>query len=129
MRKTLLLSFIVLCATWVSAQSSSSQNPTSSSSQAASSGTQTTVAGCLSGSNGNYTLTDQSGTSYQLSGDTASLKDHVGHEISVTGTRNSSTAAATGSSGDQSSSGATTSPNKIDVSSFKHISSSCPSSH
>ena len=29
-------------------------------------------------------LTDKNGTTYQLSGDTAKLSDHVGHEIKVT---------------------------------------------
>jgi hypothetical protein len=67
------------------------------------------IEGCLSGSAGNWTLTDQSGKTYQLSGDTSKLSDHVGHQIRVTGTDNSSSASSSGSMGTppSSSSGAT----------------------
>src|SRR5579859_5624676 len=50
------------------------------------SGKKEKIEGCLSGSNGNYTLTDKNGTAYQLSGDTSKLADHVGHEVKITGT-------------------------------------------
>ena len=40
---------------------------------------QTNVQGCLSRSAGGFTLTDNSGTAYQLAGDTAQLNDHVGN--------------------------------------------------
>src|SRR5262249_42188599 len=43
------------------------------------------VEGCVSGSAGNYTLTDASGKTYQLAGDTSKLADHVGHQVRVTG--------------------------------------------
>ncbi len=81
------------------------------------------VEGCLSGSNGNYTLTDKNGMSYQLTGDTAKLSEHVGHEIKVTGTSGSaagaesSTGAASGAAGGQS----------LQVTSVKHISKTCKS--
>ena len=82
-----------------------------------------TVEGCLSGSNGNFTLTDKNGTSYQLTGDTAKLSDHVGHEIKVTGSSGSptgaesSTGAASGAAGGQT----------LQVTSVKHVSKTCKS--
>ncbi|MGB8130296.1 MAG: hypothetical protein WCG81_10935, partial [Candidatus Angelobacter sp.] len=45
----------------------------------------------------NWTLTDQSGKTWQLAGDTSKLSDHVGHQIRVTGTDNSSSASNSGS--------------------------------
>jgi hypothetical protein len=42
--------------------------------------------GCLSGSSGNYTLTDHNGAIYHLVGGEARLQDAVGHEVEVTGT-------------------------------------------
>ena len=50
------------------------------------------IEGCLNGSAGNWTLTDQSGKTYQLSGDTSKLSDHVGHQVRIMGTDNSSSA-------------------------------------
>ena len=87
MRKIVVLSFFLLCAVWAFGQtypqsSSPSQNQSSASSQSSSpSGGETKVEGCLNGSNGNYTLTDTSGKTWQLSGDTSKLSDHVGHKI------------------------------------------------
>src|SRR6185503_18835522 len=81
--------------------SSQSTTPDTSSTTTQTTTTQTTqtssasgnsIEGCLSGSAGNWTLTDQSGKTYQLSGDTSKLSDHVGHQIRVTGTDNSSSA-------------------------------------
>ncbi len=42
--------------------------------------------GCLTGSDGNYTLTDHSGSIYHLVGGAAQLQNSVGHEVEVTGT-------------------------------------------
>jgi hypothetical protein len=79
------------------------------------------IQGCLSESNGKFTLTDNSGTAYQLTGKTANLKAHVGHTIEVTG--KTSGANAPGSmSGEQSSMEQT-----LQVTSFKHVSSNCKS--
>jgi hypothetical protein len=41
--------------------------------------------GCLSSSNGNYMLTDNSGNTYHLSGDRSELSKHVGQEVRVHG--------------------------------------------
>jgi hypothetical protein len=58
----------------------------------------------LNGSAGNWTLTDQSGKTYQLAGDTSKLSDHVGHQVRIMGTDNSSSASSSGSSSPSSSS-------------------------
>lgn len=44
--------------------------------------------GCLSGSEGNFTLTDLNGTQYRLVGNDMALKNKVGHEVEVNGTQN-----------------------------------------
>jgi uncharacterized protein DUF5818 len=67
-----------------------------------------TVDGCLQGSSGSYTLVGDNGTTYQLSGDTAKLADHVGHEVQVTGMTSGSSAT-------------------LEVNSVKHVSQTCKS--
>jgi hypothetical protein len=123
-RLSLLASVLLLGISWAvaqdstpaqtdSSQTSSQASPTQSDSSGA--GTQT-VQGCLSGSNGKYTLTDDQGKSYDLSGDTSKLANHIGHEVKIMGTVDSSSA----SSGSQMSSGQT-----LQVTSMKHISKTC----
>lgn len=68
----------------------------------------TSIEGCLSGSAGNWTLTDQSGKTWQLAGDTSKLSDHVGHQVRLMGSDNSSS--ASGSSSPSSSNPSSTSP-------------------
>ena len=83
-----------------------------------------TVEGCLSGTNGNYTLTAKDGKMYELTGDTAKLSNHIGHEMKITGTveSGSMTPSGGGTAGETASSKAT-----LQVSSFKHISKTCSS--
>jgi hypothetical protein len=113
----LAISVLLLASLWAVAQYSG-QSKTSA-------GGQTTVEGCLSSSGGSYMLTDQNGTMYQLSGDTAKLSEHVGHEIKVSGTSSSadnsasSTGAANGASG--------SAQPTLQVASVKHISKTCKS--
>src|SRR5215469_10339735 len=95
MRKIFLfLSVLLLGLSWALAQNSTSSAKSSTAagqtSHASASG-QASVEGCLSGSNGSYALTDKNGTTYQLTGDTAKLSEHVGHEVRITGTRSSAT--------------------------------------
>jgi hypothetical protein len=45
----------------------------------------TSVTGCLAGSAGTYTLTDQNGKSYILTGKIEVLAEHLGHQMEVTG--------------------------------------------
>lgn len=113
----LVISVLLLASIWAVAQNSGQKSETSA-------GSQTTVEGCLSGSNGNYMLTDQNGTMYQLTGDSAKLSEHVGHEIKVSGTSSSAGNSAragktTGASG--------SAEQTIEVTSVKHISKTCKS--
>jgi hypothetical protein len=148
MRKlSLVAAMLLLSSAWVLAQSgtspSSDQNPSSTSpsqtspsstspsaqqpaqqpdTSAQSSASANTVEGCVGGSAGNYTLTDASGKTYQLSGDTSKLADHVGHQVRITGDEGAgaSGAASAGASG---AAGGST----LNVKKVKMISSSCPS--
>ncbi len=44
------------------------------------------IQGCLSGSDGNYTLTqDGTNTTFNVAGSDSLLKNHVGHEVALTG--------------------------------------------
>jgi len=138
MRQLLLvLSLLLLGMTWAAAQDSSTPSTGSqpaagsdSSAVAAGSGQQSaaggqmTVEGCLSGSSGNFTLTDKNGMSYQLTGDTAKLSEHVGHEVKITGTSNSG---ASGGSDTASASTGAGAASTLQVSSVKHVSKTCKS--
>ena len=125
MRQVLLLvSVLLLGLSWAVAQDSSAASSSSypaqqsaGQSQSGASG-QMTVEGCLSGSNGSFTLTDKNGMAYQLTGDTAKLSEHVGHEVKITGT-----SSASGSSASTSSASGQT----LQVTSMKHISKTCKS--
>lgn len=51
-----------------------------------------TIEGCLAGSGGNFTLTDRSGKTFKLAGDTAQLSEHVGHTVRISGSQKSADA-------------------------------------
>jgi hypothetical protein len=132
MRQTFFLSVLLLGATWAMAQndqtptSPSDQTPSAQSDAApTSAGGNMTVQGCLSGSDGNYMLTDKNGTMYQLTGDTAKLADHVGHEVKITGTASGGSMSPSGSGEAGDTAGA--SKQTLQVSSFKHVSKTCTS--
>jgi hypothetical protein len=118
----LLLSVLLLGLSWAVAQDS-----TSGQTSRTGAGGQMTVEGCLSGSNGNFTLTDKNGTSYQLSGDTAKLTEHVGHEVKVTGTSGSAGAGASGSTEPSGTAGSAGAGQTLEVTSVKHVAKSCKS--
>ncbi len=120
MRHLLLLSVLLLGVSWAAAQNNPSQTtPTGA-------GSETTVQGCLGGSDGNYTLTDKNGTSFQLTGDTAKLSEHVGHEIKVTGTASSASASPSGgTAGGTMGQPSSTSQQAIQLTSVKHIAKTC----
>jgi hypothetical protein len=149
MRKlSLVAAILLLSSAWVLAQSgtspSSDQNPSSTSpSQTSPSSTSpsaqqpaqqpdtssssagaNTVEGCVGGSAGNFTLTDASGKTYQLSGDTSKLADHVGHQVRITGDEGAGAAGAASSGATSGSAGGS---NTLNVKKVKMISSSCPS--
>ena len=127
----LFVSVLLLGLSWAVAQNSAGQSGSTSSSagQASqtSAGGETTVEGCLSGSSGSYTLTDKNGTAYQLTGDTAKLSEHVGHEVKITGTSNSSATSASSSGAAGAGTSSNGSPQSLQVSSVKHISKTCQS--
>jgi hypothetical protein len=132
MQKLLLLSVLLLGASWAVAQDSSSQTDsnsgTPSQTSSANAGGETTVQGCLSGSNGAYTLTDKNGNSYQLTGDSAKLSEHVGHEVKITGTSSSASASASGGGTTPGTTGeANAASQTLQVSSVKHVSKTCQS--
>ena len=120
MKKAILTTLVMLAsATWVFAQ----QDTTSQSQQT--SANQTTVQGCLSRSSNGFTLTDKSGTTYDLAGDTSKLGDHVGHEVQIKGSNTSAAAPAENPNavGEKQS----TAKQTIDVATIKHISDTCSS--
>lgn len=137
MRKfSLMAAILLLSSAWVLAQSGVSpadQNPSSSApsaqqpaqqpdtSQTATGGQ--TVEGCVGGSAGNYTLTDASGKTYQLAGDTSKLADHVGHQVRITGDEGGGAAGAAAGAASGAAGGSST----LNVKKVKMISSSCPS--
>lgn len=88
-RLSLLLASALLAATVAFAQDApaapdSPQPPTA---QAPGANAQV-IRGCLSGSSGNYTLTDPNGMQYQVSGDDATLRSMAGREVEITGAEN-----------------------------------------
>ena len=113
------------------ASSTTTQTTTTQTTQT-SSDSGSSIEGCLNGSAGNWTLTDQSGKTYQLAGDTSKLSDHVGHQVRIMGTDNSSSASSSGSMGSSASSSATGagsasgSQPTFSVKKVKMISSTCP---
>jgi hypothetical protein len=119
--RLVLLSSLLTTALWAVAQYDSQP------SQSSSGMSKTTLEGCLSGSDGSYSLTDNSGTTYQLTGDTAKLQNHVGHTIKVTGTSASDSTMRGKQSGSMSAP-SDTEPT-FSVTSFKHVSSTCNSAH
>lgn len=88
--------------------SSTTTQTTTTQTTQTSSNSSTSIEGCLSGSAGNWTLTDQSGKTWQLAGDTSKLSDHVGHQVRLMGSDNSSS--ASGSSSPSSSSPSSSAP-------------------
>jgi hypothetical protein len=130
----LLVSVLILGLSWAVAQDatqgstspSRGTDPNNSGQNAAGSAGQKTVTGCLSGSNGSYTLTDKHGMTYQLTGDTAKLSDHVGHEVKITGNSNSAGSAASGGAAATGARpGGAGTEKTLEVSSVKHVSKTC----
>lgn len=127
MRKVSLLTAILLmCAAWALAQNTPTSGSSGTAQAGDSSANATTIEGCLSGSSGSYTLTDASGKTYQLQGDTSKLSDEVGHQVRIHG---SEASASTGSSGAAGSSGSTSasasSGTQFNVTSVKKVADTC----
>lgn len=128
MKKLLMLSLVLLLSAVCAFAQYGSQdsNNQSSAGQGSADPNETTVQGCLSGSSGNYMLTDQAGTVYRIKGNTSKLQAHVGHTISVTGTSTTASGANAARQSGSMSSPSDSHPTLM-VSSFKHISPSCNS--
>jgi len=148
MRKTYLIATILLLsAVWATAQTtpqsttpggstapatspqstSPSQQPAAPDASQTSTDSGNSIEGCLSGSAGNFTLTDAAGKSWQLAGDTAKLGDHVGHQVRISGESASSPSSGAGASAGAGA-GASGAPATFTVKKVKMISSSCPTS-
>ncbi len=125
MRKAgLFTAILFLTAVWAVAQTSPSTSPVGSQSS------QTTIQGCLSGSNGSFTVTDTSGVAYMLQGDTSKLADHIGQEVRITGTQASSGSssgapASGGGAGAGAGASASGSQQALNVSSVDKVSETC----
>lgn len=133
MRKwSLITAILLLSSAWVVAQSSSTpptdnsqqypsssgQKPDTSQTSAPPAGTDRaaqSIEGCISGAAGAFTLTDATGKTYQLAGDTSKLGEHVGHSVQISGTEEPSAGAA--------SAGA---PATFNVKKVKMLAASCP---
>ena len=115
MYKTLMLTLVILAsAGWLQAQAYPQAVPTDTPGAK-------TVQGCLQASDGNYILTADSGTIYQLTGNTSELSAHVGHEVEISG--KSSGSSATGSASE--SAAGVSQQATLDVKSMKHIAKTC----
>ena len=100
MRKLCLLTTVLLLVSaWVVAQDSSQAAGAKASQTSSNAGETTTIEGCLSGSAGNYTLTDKTGKTYQLQGDSSKLGDQIGHQVQINGSEGGAVASATAPSG------------------------------
>lgn len=121
-RLSLLTAILLLSAAWAVAQST----PPSGSSGSAQAGNSSasSIEGCLAGSAGNYTLTDASGKTYQLQGDTSKLSDEVGHQVRIHGTEASAGMGASGGAAG-SSSASSSSGTPFNVTSVKKVADTC----
>jgi len=70
-------------------------------------------------------LTTESGTVYQLQGDTAKLSEHIGHEVAITGSTTTASNAPSGTPGTEA--GSTQQQATLSVENVKHISKTCTS--
>jgi len=137
MKKMIVLSIALLFALLGWAQDQSAQpatQPPASTETSSSNANPGSVQGCLGGSEGNFTLTqDSTGTIFKLVGSNDKLKQHVGHEVAVSG-QVSGDAGSGASAHDQQSapsSGTTdtaaTGGSTIQVSDVKMVSTQCGS--
>jgi hypothetical protein len=118
MNKWLALVLALLFAPWIVAQTAQTSTHVSESPR-------TSIRGCLKGTNGNYTLTDKSGTTYLLTGNTGSLQDHVDHKLALTGTVEVKAAGTRASNETSSNPSEPTAPKTFNVRSIKSIGAAC----
>jgi hypothetical protein len=99
MKKLCLVAAILFVSVVVFAQGTPPSAPlkAQASSQATAADPEKSIEGCLAGAGGSFTLTDSSGKTYQLAGDTAKLGEHVGHTVRISGSEKGAAADAGGS--------------------------------
>jgi hypothetical protein len=86
MYRTSILVLLLVSAPWLPGQEKSSSQAKSG---------PTAMEGCLSYASGQYFLIDSGGAKLELSGSTNKLKDHIGHEVQITGKSSTKTVEAT----------------------------------
>lgn len=119
--KLLLLGAALLVTTLAVAQDTPSADPSPNSQSSKTDQTSSSVIrGCLSGSAGNYTITDQNGMQYTIAGPDNQLQARVGHEVEIT-THQDQTSEST-SQGDQTTARST---NSVQVSDVRDVASTC----
>jgi hypothetical protein len=82
------------------------------------------IRGCLSGSAGNYTITDQNGTQYSVAGSDNQLQASVGHEVELTARQDQTNQSS--AQGGQTTASTT---NTVQVTNLRDIASTCSSGH
>jgi hypothetical protein len=93
-----MIAGLLLSAVWVFAQDAA-QTGSSASTQTNTNASEMTIEGCLSGSAGNFTLTNNAGKTYQLQGAGSKLTGQVGHQVRIKGTQTATASATTPSGG------------------------------
>ena len=125
-RILLLLGLGVLTGAVALAQDAPTSSPPEQNAQTrtqSSSRSTNVIRGCLSGSTGNYTVTDRNGMQYTVNGDDATLRSMVGREVEVTISEDRSTEDSTQAPGTS-----THSANTVQASNVRAVASSCSTS-
>jgi hypothetical protein len=122
------MAVLLLSAVWAAAQSgpattSQSQAQTAQPTTPPSGHDNETIEGCLRGSGNNFTLTDSAtGKVYTLTGEVATLGDHEGQEVRLTGSTGEAAPAAPGT---PAAAGASSATATFNVRKAKTIAESC----
>lgn len=126
MKRTILFTLILLCSSaWAVAQSTPSSGDHADKDQVKREmhTSETVIRGCLNGSADSYTLTDSSGTQYQLQGNTSKLSSRVNTQVEIRGTPSGTPGTGTQGTGTATTQGSVPSFNVMQV---KKIAGSCP---
>jgi hypothetical protein len=123
MRRILLpISILLVSAAWAVTQVDGGSN--SASPAANPDSNKVSIQGCLDGDVGEFTLTDRSGATYRLYGNTQHMEEKVGHTVQLTGVK-SPGAPVPGSMAAQADS---EKPEALSVISFQDVSPDCDES-
>ena len=120
MRKILMVTLVLACASWLQAQDAGKMGQDAGKMDAGKMG-MVTVQGCLQYAKHHYTVVDKDGNQHRLIGYANKLKAHVGHTVEITGKETthseSTTMEGTASTAHQAPA--------IQVSGVKHIADTC----